>query len=314
MILTGMLRIVAAPALALVAITACSKSSTTAPPALPSNKAEAPPLAPASADVLAYLAADSEIVFGFEWTTARQSAMYKTFEPQIIAGLGSKLPKIRQECGFDPMTSIERVVFGGKVTGFAIEGVMVITGVGAHTLECMAKAADGADLAKVENGVLTADRGGSDKMVATIVGGSTLVIELSREASPATLAMVLKRGAPLRTSPTFMELFGRREPNASAWGMINGSSELIAMAASNLGARPKSADGTLVLTDVFTGALRVSFANQADTDKIHQQLQQFAPMLGRYVDKIDVRADGMIVRIDVRATDAQLSTLLDKLF
>ncbi len=305
---TGMLRPVL---LCVLAAAACSKGSTQK--TSPSNKAEPPPIAAASDDVLGYLPVDSEIVFGVDANAMRASALWKQFEPQIVAGLGSKLPAMRDKCGFDPLTSVERISVAGKIgNNEQFDGVVVIRGVsGAKTLECIGMATEGEGVVKNEGGVLTVDRGG-EKMVATIVGSNTLVVHTGTTASAATLDAVVRSGAPLRSSKGFMELFDRREANPSVWGMINGNSPLLRMMA-QAGAQPKSVDGTLVLQDRFIAAMRVTFLNQADADKMKQTASQVLPMVQGKVDKIDISVTGPMLRMDVVATDAQVRSLLDML-
>lgn len=297
-------------ALALISA-ACSKAPTK--DTSPSNKAEPIAQAAVADDVLAFLPADSEFVVGVDWKAARASALYRRFEPEIIDSLGSKLPRMREECGFDPLVSIERAAVGGKlVRSDNFEGVIVIRGVsGPKTLECIAKASEGEGAIKNENGVLTVDRG-SDKMVATVVASTTLVVQIGSAANAATIDGLIRAGAPLRSAATFMALFERREPGASVWGMIRGNSSLLETAA-QAGVKPKSVDGTLVLTDRFVGAMRVTFGSAADADAMKKQLDQIMPMVQGRFEKVDVRADGAVLRADVIATDEQVKTVLGML-
>jgi hypothetical protein len=297
-----------------VALAACSSkgggASTT-----PSNKAETTqPLAAASADALAFLPADSEFVLGIEWATARNSAVYKAFEPEIVGALGNNLTRAQELCGFDPLTSISRVTLGGKVSkNEEPDVVIVVTGVGSQTLECIGKLSGEQEGLRLEKGVLIIDQQGDDeKTVATLVGGTTLVMHVSPTASPDTLDGVLHSGAPLRSSKTFVELYERREANASVWGMINGNSPMLDDVRRG-GINPKAIDGTLVLTNVFSGALRMQFGETSEADKVVNDIKQLVPMVQGKVDRIDVRADGAMVRANVVATDAQLRDIFKML-
>ncbi len=294
----------------ILATAACHSSSTAHSTTGPSNKAE-PANAAGADDVLGFLPIDSEIVIGFDANAMRSSALWKQFEPQIVAGLGNKLPMMRDACGFDPLTSVERVAIGGKLTSDEkFEGVFVMRGVsGAKTLDCIAK--ETAKDAKVTNekGTLTVQDGNNEKMVATIVGSTTLVVQMGAGATPATLEAVVRSGAPLRGSKAFMALFDRREANPSVWGMINGSSSLLTQMA-QAGAKPKSVDGTLVLSDRFVGAARIKYATPGEADQVKQQIAQIAAMANGKVDKIDLAVNGDVLRIDVVATDAQVRAIL----
>lgn len=314
---TGMLRTAAVSVL--VVATACgggkgSSGGSTGP----SNKADkpAPGATQTADDVLGFLPANSDVVVGIDGVALRSSAMWKQFEPQIEGAFGAKLPAMREKCGFDPLTSIERVTLGGTMTtdNEQLDGVIVVRGVsGQQTLDCIAAATEGEGSVKMEAGKLVLDRGGSDKMVATIVGANTLVVQMGKTASVASISAVLDGGAPLRSSPAFMAMFDRREANSSVWGMINGNSPLLAEAA-QAGAKPKSVDGTLVVNDRFIGAIRIGFENDADANKVHGQLSQVLPIARSYFEKLDLRADGSVLRGDVIATDAQMMKVFEQLF
>ena len=292
---------------------ACSKGST-AQQTGPSNKAS-PPVASASVeDVLGFLPLDSDLVVGIDANTMRASALWKQFEPQIVAGLGNKLPLMRDKCGFDPLRSVERVAIGGKLgPNEKFDGVIVIRGVaGGKTLECIAKETEGEGAVTNDRGILTVDRGGSEKMVATIVAETTLVVQVGASASAASLDAVVRSGSPLRSSKGFMTLFDRREANASAWGMVSGNSPLLREMA-QAGAQPKSVDGTVVLDSRMTAVVRMGFANQADADKVKQQLAPVLPMVSGRVEKIDMSVNGPTLRGEVIANDAQLRELMSML-
>jgi len=283
----------------------------------PSNKADKPTggSAQTADDVLGFLPANSDLVFGIDGVALRGSALWKQFEPQIEGAFGAKLPAMREKCGFDPMTSIERVTVGGTMSedNEQLDGVIVVRGVsGQQTLDCIAAATEGEGAVKMEAGKLVLDKGGSDKMVAAIVGESTLVVHVGKSATVASLDAVLGGGAPLRTSPVFMAMFDRREANASVWGMINGNSPLLKEAA-QVGAKPKAVDGTLVVNDRFVGAIRIAFDNDGDAAKVHGQLSQVVPMAKSFLDKLDLRVDGATVRGDVVATDEQMKKLLGQM-
>lgn len=303
-----MLRTVAV--VSILATAACHSGSTTQTTG-PSNKAAPPAVATGADDVLGFLPVDAELVVGVDANALRASALWKQFEPQIIAGLGSKLPKMRDNCGFDPMTSVERVALAGKLTGDdRFEGVFVIRGVsGAKTLECIAKETEGEAKVRNEHGVLIVERGGGEKMVATIVASTTLVVQIGAAATPATLDAVVRGGAPLRASKGFMTLFERREANASVWGMVNGNSSLLTQMA-QAGAKPKSVDGTVVIQDRFVATGRVAFATAADADQMNKALAPVVPMANGKLDKLELKVTGDILRIDMVATDAQVRSLM----
>jgi hypothetical protein len=218
---------------------------------------------------------------------------------------------MRDQCGFDPLRSVERLAIGGRLSSNEqFDGVIVIRGVsGAKTLECIAKATEGEGVVSNERGILSVDRGGTDRMVATIVASSTLVVQTGGSASAATLDAIVRSGSPLRRSKGFMTLFDRREPNASAWGMISGNSPLLAQMA-QAGAKPRSVDGTVVLDARMNAVVRVGFANQAEADQVRQELAPVLPMASGRVEKLEMMVNGSTLRGEVIATEPQLRDLM----
>jgi hypothetical protein len=292
---------------AVCVVAGCKKG---APSTGPSNKADGAASKGAADDVLAFLPKDADIVVGVDAAAVRSSALWQQFEPQIAAGMGETLTKAREQCGFDPMKTVERATVGGKMTANEdFEGVIVVRGVGAKTLECMAQAAKGEGTVTLEQGVLSIDKGTGKKSVVTLVGSNTLVAQIGPNVTSASLDATLGSGAPLRSSPAFMALFNRREAGAAAWGMINGNAPFMSDMA-RAGARPKSLDGTLIVRDRFVGALRMTFATPDEADAVNKQFQQVLPMFQGRFDKVDVRTDGAILRADVVATDEQIKQLL----
>lgn len=292
-----------------IAIAGCGGGSK-AQPTGPSNKAGGALDVSAVDDVLAFLPVDSDIVIGIDAVALRSSALYQQFEPQIIAGMGDKLAKVREQCGFDPMKTIERAVVGGKVDeNEKFIGVIVVRGVsGPKVLECIAETSKNEGTVTTEGGTVTVDRGEGEKTALTIVASNTLVMQFGPTVSAASLDAVIQGGVPLRGSQAFMGLFNRRESGSSVWGMINGNAPFMAEMA-QAGARPKSIDGTLIVKDRFVGALRMTFATPDDANKVNQQMQQILPMVQGQFDKVDVRTDGAMIRADVIATDEQLKKL-----
>jgi hypothetical protein len=276
---------------------------------VPSNKVEPTGAAAAADDVLGFLPVDSEIVLGVDAVTLRKSQLWATFESQIVGLFAGTLDSMRQQCGFDPVSSLERVTVGGRIDASErFSGVMVFRGVaGERTLDCIAQANADAKIRRGK-GTVTISRTGNDDVIATTVGASTLVAQFAAGANEGTVQAVLASGTPLRTSQTFMSLFQRREPDAALWVMVNGNSPVLAPMV-QAGGRPRSIDGTLTVTDRFTFAIRIAYGTPAEADQI---VQSVTPLLGSaraLLERVDVRAETSTVHIHVVATEAQARTL-----
>lgn len=294
--------------LALAAVVGCYHDKPVQRP-VPANKVTAPQETTAD-DVLAFLPADSEIVIGVEMATLRQSALYRTFEPQLANMFGDALPKAKA-CGFDLATLAGATLAGKGFGRDGMEGVLVLRGLdGRRVLECMAKpGALRSDRKVTRNGAvleLAMDDDGTS--VLGLANPSTLVAVFGKDANRTTFERTLASGAPLRTSPTFLGLFERREPNASVWGMVNGNSNIMAEVR-QAGANPKVLDGTVIVTDVVSVVGRMTFATDAEATQLVNLISPSMAPGRAMLQRLDVRADGPVLRVDAQATEAQLRSL-----
>lgn len=294
--------------LVVLAIAGCYKDKPAVTPP-PANKADRSPSV-GSDDVLAYLPVDSEIILGIDLLELRGSALYGSFEDELSSSLGAKLAEARQ-CGVDPMRGLERLTAGGKLTGDSDDflGVVVVRGVDVSlALPCIAKKAAANGVVTNENGVVTVTKPDHQDAVATSAGARTLVIQFGPGVNKASIANVKSKGAPLRTSPAFMALFQRREPNAAVWGMVNGNAKFMAQVRAT-GVNPRSLDGTLRITDQLVAALRVSFSTPGDADQFVQTMAQVQGIATPMLERFDVRADGPVVHVDATATEGQVRAI-----
>jgi hypothetical protein len=299
-------------AVVLVLIAGCYRDKG-APAAPPANRVEEPRPA-TSDDVLAYLPVDAELVVGVEVSVLRQSALYRAFEQQLLDTYVNQLGEA-QRCGIDPTRGLGRVTIAGKLDrdGNDFEGVVVFRGVDTTlALPCIGREATNKGKVERLGDFIVVTGEPDDTFAAARAGDSTLVIQIGRAATRASLTSILSSGAPLRTSPAFMGLFGRREANAAVWGMVNGASPF--MADLRLGGpTPRSVDGTLRVTHELVATIRMTMTSPADADQIVQSLTPMLPAAKNMLSRLDVRADGNVVNLDAVATEAQLRAFVGML-
>lgn len=255
--------------------------------------------------------AQAEIVFGVDFVQLKGSALWQKFEPQFINQIGI-LETYRKSCGFDPVKTIERVTFAGNSTGpNRFTGVAVVRGVDSgRAMECITKNAQQIGTVSNDGGVLIVKQQNmADPMAVTAVDPTTIVVQVDTTVNAGSMKAVLRAGAPLRSSPTFMKLYERREKGASMWGMANGTSKLFEPIAS-MGIKPKAVDGTLTVSDKFSGMIRATFSSPEEAKKLADDINRTAAMAKRFVEKLNVRADGPMVIIDGAVTEAQLRTMM----
>jgi len=299
---------------ALVAALGCSKAP---PAATPANQAPAPDYRATADDVLGFLPAQTDFVVGVDVVALRGSALWQKFEPQLLQALGAGLEKFRNTCGFDPLRTIERVTMAvTPLEGDRVKGVFVVRGVDTtKTLDCMTAEAkkEGTQVTN-DRGVLIMTKKDKDPTMvgATVVGPSTLVVQLDDSVTYDSVTAVLAAGTPLRTSPTFMRLYERREPGSSLWMMANGNSKAFEQMA-GMGMRPKSLDGSLTVTDRFALALRMTMGTPDEATRLAAELDKVKGPFGSMVERFDSRATANDVALDVVITEAQVRALLGML-
>jgi hypothetical protein len=292
--------------LLLCALVACRSSS----PSSPSNRAE-PDYKAIAADELGFLPAASEIVVGIDFVQLKGSALWQKFQPLLLAQI-PMIDTYRKSCGFDPVQTIERITFAGNMAGAnRFVGIVVVRGVdSARGIECINKNAQQIGTVKDDGGVLVVKQKNMiDPMAVMAVDPMTVVIQVDANVNAGTQCAFERAGAPLRSSPVFMNLYERREKGASAWAMANGNSKLFEPVA-GMGVKPKSADGTLTITDKFTTTIRATFNTPDEAKKLADDINKTAGMAKRFVEKLNVRADGPTVIIDGAVTEAQLRTIM----
>jgi hypothetical protein len=295
-------------ALALGFVVSC-KSSPSAPPA---NKAAAPDYQQIAADELAFLASDADFVIGVDLATLRRSRLWTAFQPQIDAFMRQAQEAFAGGCGEDYMKQLERITMAFKVLpGNEVTGVFVMRGGDAvAALDCSAKSADKTGkTATMDRGVLVLSKADNPLASASrAVGKSTMVGHLDKNASYDSVAAVLARGVPLRSSPEFLKLYDRREQGAVVWGMANGNASVFSQMAQS-GLRPRSIDGTIGVTDRVTIIVRMTMGDGAQAASIAKEIEQVKAMAMSYVDRVDVRVVGPMTQVEVVVTEAQLRAL-----
>ncbi len=295
--------------IAAVLAAACGGSSTQAPAKPPANHAEDPAVKTAQ-DPLAFLPVDADAVIGFDLKALRTSALWHDFQPavqNVLQGIDS--PAFRS-CLGGSLDQLASVTLGFKASGADPTGVAVIHVADAPAMQnCLEREL------RTQQIVETVDRGvvvtKSDKTKAAlgVVGGSTIVVHIDPAASADSLAAVTHAGVPLRGSQAFLGIYDHLERGASMWAVVNGNAKIFQSLAS-MGAKVRSVDGTIVVTDKVTLAGRMTVDSPDAATNLSNMVQ---PQLGQaktMFDKLEVSAAGPVVRLDAVMTGDQLKQLL----
>jgi hypothetical protein len=297
----------------LLALGACHHAA--APTTTTPANAAAKNYATVAADALAFVPVDSDLVMGADVQQLRGSALWRKYEPKLMAKIGGGLARFKAACGYDPLVALQHVTVGMKNLGDnqKPDGVIVIHGIDRdQTLACAAKAPAGANVVN-DHGVITAkDAKDGTSVVFTFVDAKTSVMLIGPAASRDRLTAVLDAGAPLRGSPTFGQMYGQLDPKASAWLLMNGNTKAFDKAA-GMGFKFKAVYGTVTITEGLASTLRLRMAAADQAKQIETLAQGQLGAVKMFFDKLDVKAAGDVVVVDVVMTAAQIEMIAGQL-
>lgn len=270
-----------------------------------------------NADDLNLLPVDSEVVLGLNFSQLQKSALWKKFvEPQMMKGdAQQKLAEFKTKCGFDPMSAITSISMGLKgVGGDAPDGVMVVHGPEKmKVLGCIDKMKaeaekEGATITTDGDVVTIKAKDGAD-FAFTYVDGTTLLGVVGANANPAGVKAAAAGGSALKTSPAFVDMYGKINTGDSLWLLMNGNSKAFDKAAA-LGFKPKAVFGSINVTDGLTVDMRIRLESPDQASQIANMAKGQAAQLKPMVDKLDIGNDGADVKFAVGLSTQKLETLI----
>jgi hypothetical protein len=284
----------------------------------PAGQTMAPASVNANADDLSLLPVDSEVVMGLNFAQLQQSALWKQFvEPQMMKGdTQQKMAEFKAKCGFDPMAAVQSLSIGLKNVGGVgtPDGVIVVHGTDkTKVMDCLDKMKDeaqkdGSTITK-DGDVVNIKGKNGDNMAFTYVSNDTLVATMGASGNTAGVKAAAAGTSALKTSATFVEMYGKINKGDSLWMLMNGNSKAFDKAAA-LGFKPKAVFGSVNVTDGLTLDLRVRLDTPDQAVQIANmakgQTQQFVKM----VDKLDIAAEQTDVKINIALSNQKLQALI----
>ncbi len=130
-------------------------------------------------------------------------------------------------------------------------------------------------------------------------------------SSPASVVAAAKGGSALKTSPAFVEMYGKIKTGDSMWMLMNGNSPMFEQAAA-IGVKPKAVFGSVNVSDGLALDLRVRLESADQATQLagmaKGQVGQFAKM----VDTLDISADAADVKVNVVVSLAKLEALISQ--
>jgi len=271
----------------------------------------------ATADDLSLIPVDSEVVMGLNFGQLQQSALWKQFvEPQMMKGdFQQKLGEFKTKCGFDPMASITTVSVGMKgIGGDKPDGVIVVRGADkAKSLACLDKmkdeiAKDGSEVTRDGDVILIKDKSGQT-VGLTFVNDTTALAVVGTQANAAGVKQAAAGGSTLKTSPAFVEMYGKIKTNESLWMLLNGTSKAFDSMAS-MGVKPKAVFGSVNVTDGLSVDMRMRLDSPDQAAQMANAFKGQAQAMVSMVDKLDITNDAADVKVAVVLSSQKLQQLI----
>lgn len=270
------------------------------------------------ADDLSLIPVDSELVMGLNFAQLQQSAMWKQYvQPQLMKGDAAKsLADFQAKCGFDPMTAMTSIALGMKNIGRDDpDGVVVIHGLDkTKTLACIDKvkeeaAKEGTTIAKDGDVITVKGSDASEQAAVMFVNDTTAVVSIGPNGTVDGVKKAATGGSALKSSPTFVEMYGKINTQSSLWFLMNGSAEPFKQTAA-MGIKPKAVFGSINVTDGLAVDVRVRLESADQAAQMASAVKGQAAAVSGMVDKLDIVADGPDLKVVVALSDEKLKSLV----
>lgn len=288
-----------------------------APAEAAGSGAVAPAAAPATGDHLGLLPKDSEIVLGINVQQLQKSALWKQFvEPQMAknADFVTKMQQFKDKCGFDPMASITSVSAGLKAAGDNADGIVVFSGLDkTKSLTCLDKnkaemEKDGTSYTTDGDVTLIKNKKG-ETVAAHFVNDTTLVMGVGALGNTAAVKAAAAGTSTLKSSPQFVDMYGKINTSDSMWGLANCASKALAdLKKANISC--KAIFGSVNVTDGITTDVRIRATSPDQASTIETLAKSQAGQLQPFVDKLDISVDASDVKMAIVISQQKLQTLM----
>ncbi|MCW5805956.1 MAG: hypothetical protein KIT31_26560 [Deltaproteobacteria bacterium] len=280
------------------------------PPPVAVGKLAATPAQLASSEDLSLLPVDAEVVMGINFAQIQTSEAWKQLIEPKLSGNGDfvgKLGELKATCGFDPMAEIKSLAVGMKgLGGGTRDGVIVVHGLDkGKTMACFDKkdALAKHDLdASLDGDVafLRPAKGEPEDVVGvTFVNDTTAIVVIGPRATKEGVNKAAAGKSPLKTSPTFIDMYNRLDTTQSMWVMVNGNWKVFDRL-KQLGITAAGMFGTLATNDSVGLDLRMRLDSADTAASIKGRWGSTAEgYLKNYADKVTITTEGPDVRFVV---------------
>lgn len=299
-------------ALLTFASVACYRGSHNPPaaPAAPQTRAAA-----VVRDPLAFLPGDTEVVIAADLGKLKRSALWRHVEPIVYGQAGEDLMRFRELCGYDPLSSLTRVTFALRsLDAPRATGVFVLRGIDrAQTMACLQKNLPAERRIKMYPSpaygelALVSPGKSEDPVAFGFANDTTMVILVGPTASAAELTRLMDGGAPLRSSPAFLELFSKIESNRELWFVLNAKHAFARLA--ELGVQSHAFAGSISAAQGINATVRMRVANPDQAREVAEVMRAALHPLAQEVEYLEVVTESADVVGHIRMTDQQVAQL-----
>jgi hypothetical protein len=292
-------------ALSILLLAACRDSATTPPP--PTATPAVPPRVDV-ADPLALLPADSDVVIRLDLAAARKSPLWPKYEPTvrdfIVPGFA--------DCGYDPLAEVTTVTAG--IPMGSEQGVFVIRGIDRDkTVKCLRTSkTETQTTATFDGEFITLENKSGAVNLLTFTDAKTAVMQGSQNPTKASLTQAMQIGAPLRRNAEFLAAEQKLAPGA-VLAMVSrpGSRAFSQVMQAKTGVPSRYLYATVHLTDRVEGKFTLVLENAQDAAAVAESSRANFEDAKAYLDRVDVRAQGDTLQVDLAMTEAQIKTIVE---
>lgn len=253
--------------------------------------------------------ADSQLLIGVNFGALRSSPMWAKSKDQVEAGLPPEFKELRAECGIDPISELETVIFAGKPQ--QEENVIVVKGLKRASIKACADklAAKGEKISITDDGKFSSFQIEGDTAWGAWIDDSTVAIAPKKDKAYVEARVAGTAG--LTDASPLMGLLKSVDTSASIYFVAD---------LSTMGALPvpgaKGAFGSMKVSDglALDAGGRFDTADNAKSALMMAtqglaMVKQKMPPLAKLVDKAAVKQNGNDVILQLNLTAAELEEL-----
>lgn len=252
--------------------------------------------------------ADSDLVIHVDIAALRKTKYWAPYEPKLVQFLAPGLAG----CGYDPLTEMTSVDVGIPLQSKL--GMFVLHGLDRDkTIACLKQSkADTNTAVTFDGDIITLTNKSGAVNLVTFPDAHTMVMQGSEHPTKDTLKVALAVGAPLRKDAAFMAVDKKVDAGAAVTLVFRPGSELLRERVSQqIGASAKAAYAAIKVTDKLEWRFVLTVGSEQDAIAVTDRMQGQLAASKAYFDRLEAKAQGADVVMDMALTEAQLHTIAD---